>query len=53
MASVFTGLERAVQRRRIGVWVENVAIHGGDWSRSWCVAQGTKRLMLIKSLVPG
>lgn len=49
MASVFTGLERVVQRRCVGVWVENAAIHGGDWNRSWCVAQRTKRLVLIKA----
>lgn len=48
MAPVFTGLERVVLRRRIGVWVENAAIHGGDLGRTWCVAQGTKRLGLIK-----
>lgn len=49
VASVFTGLERVVQKRHIGLWVENAAIHGDDWSRSWCIAQGTKRLVLIKA----
>lgn len=38
-----------MQRRCVGVWVENAAIHGGDWGRTWCVAQGTKRLVLIKA----